>query len=200
LIILFTNSGYPPSDAACSKGFDALRAKVGLRPAQILAASQAALTAVMGIGGIVPELRARRLKQIATLVEKDFGGDLASVLKQPLARARSALKRFPTIGDPGADKILLFTRTAPVPALPSNCVHVPVRLGFGEEKKGYAATYRSAQLAVAAELPGADCDVLTRAHLLLKKHGQELCKRSRPLCDRCPISKYCPYFLAGQAS
>jgi endonuclease III len=150
----------------------------------------------MRLGGIVPKLRARRLKEIATLVEKDFGGDLASVLNQPLSQAKRALMRFPTIGIPGAEKILLFTETAAIPALPSNCVHVPLRLGFGEEKNGYAARYRSAQLAVSAELPGADCDILLRVHLLLKKHGQELCKRSRPLCHRCPVSKHCPYFLA----
>ena len=62
---------------------------------------------------------------------------------QPLPEAQKALKKFPTIGDPSADKILLFTKTAPVAAIPSNCVHVLPRLGFGEEKKNYAASYRS---------------------------------------------------------
>ena len=107
--------------------------------------------------------------------------------------ARKALKKFPTIGDPGADKILLFTKTAPVAAVPSNCVHVALRLGFGEEKKNYAASYRSAQEAIHAELPE-ECGALLRAYLLLKHHGQELCKRSRPLCERCPISSDCVYF------
>jgi endonuclease-3 len=194
LMILFANCGYPPSEDRCSKGFEALRRSVGVGSDKILAAKNAALTAAMRAGGIVPELRARRLKEIATLVQEDFGGDLRAVLKEPLPQAKKALKRFPTIGDPGAEKILLFTGTAAIPAVPSNCVHVLHRLGLGEENKNYAAGYRSSQLAVSAELPNADCETLIRAHLLLKKHGQEVCKRSRPLCDRCPVSKHCPYF------
>ncbi len=88
----------------------------------------------MRLGGIVPELHAARLKEISALVKRAFAGDLRAVLKKPLPEAKKALKKFPTIGDPGADKILLFTKTAPVAAVPSNCVHVPLRLAFGEEK------------------------------------------------------------------
>ncbi len=43
-----------------------------------------------------------------------------------------------------------------------------------------------------------DCNALLRAHLLLKQHGQEICKRTRPLCERCPISSDCAYFNAIQ--
>jgi len=79
--------------------------------------------------------------------------------------------------------------------VPSNCLQVPTRLGLGQEKKNYAATYRSAQEAIQAQLP-ADCDALLRAYLLLKRHGQELCKRSRPLCGSCPVSADCPWLEA----
>jgi endonuclease III len=192
-MILYTNCGYPATDASCTKAFAALKKEVGLRPDDILAASDAKLAQIARLGGIVPELRATRLKEIADMVKTDFNGDLAAVLKGPVRGARKALKRFPCIGDPSADKILLFTKTLPIAAAPSNCPHVPHRLGFGEEKKNYAAGYRSAQEAIQAELPE-DCDALIRAYLLLKTHGQELCKRSRPLCERCPVSSQCDYF------
>jgi endonuclease III len=194
-MILYTNCGYPATDASCAKGFDALKKEIGLRPDDILAAPDAKLRELMRLGGIVPELRAARLKEISALVKHVFAGDLRAVLKKPLPEAKKALKKFPTIGDPGADKILLFTKTAPVVAVPSNCVHVPLRLGFGEEKKSYAASYRSAQEAIHAELPE-ECGALVRAYLLLKHHGQELCKRSRPLCEQCPVSSDCVYFQA----
>src|SRR5204862_7483097 len=73
--------------------------------------------------------------------------------EKSLPEAKKVLKQFPTIGNPSADKILLFTKTAPVAAIPSNCVHVLPRLGFGEEKKNYAASYRSVQEATRAQLP-----------------------------------------------
>jgi adenine-specific DNA glycosylase len=35
---------------------------------------------------------------------------------------------------------------------------------------------------------------LIRAHQLLREHGQELCRRSRPSCERCPLSDVCLYY------
>lgn len=202
-MLLHRNCGYPQSDDRCDKGFLALKQNVGLQPSQILAIPDKKLTGTMRAGGMVPELRARRLKEIAARVESEFGGDLRATMKQPPPQAKKALKKFPTVGDPTAEKILLFTKTAPVAAIPSNCIQVLPRLGFGEEQKNYAATYRSAQEALRGELPE-DCSVLLRAYLLIKRHGQELCKASRPKCEECPVSSDCTYFQnqrpGGQAA
>ena len=192
-MILYINCAYPATDGSCARAFDALKRSVGWRVDDILRASADKFTEVSRLGGAFPDLRASRLKEIAALVKHTFAGDLKTVLKRPLPEARKLLKQFPTIGDPSADKILLFTKTAPVPAVPSNCLHVPLRLGFGAEKKNYAASYRSAQEEIGRQLPE-DCGARVRAYLLLKQHGQELCKRSRPLCERCPVSSGCAYF------
>ena len=48
-------------------------------------------------------------------------------------KARRALKRFPGIADPGADKLLLFAGVTPYLALDSNGLRVLLRLGYGEE-------------------------------------------------------------------
>ena len=145
------------------------------------------------VGGIVPELRAERLKQIAVRVETEFGGNLDSVLKRPVAEARKALRKFPTLGEAGAEKILLFTGTAPVASVPSNCIHVPLRLGFGRESKNWAASYKSAQEAIREQLPET-CAAQLRAYLLFKQHGQTLCKSARPKCEECPVTDECEYF------
>jgi endonuclease III len=192
-MVLYANCGYPANDITCRKGFDALRDQVGPRPEQILAASEAKLAAIMRLGGIMPELRATRLKQIAAVVQESYSGNLASVLKKPLPEAKKALKQFPTIGDPGAEKILLFTKTAPVAAVPAAFVHVLHRLGFGKEAKSYSTGYRSAQEAIRAGLPQ-ECTALLRAYLLFQRHGRELCKRSRPMCRSCPLARDCTFF------
>jgi endonuclease III len=149
-------------------------------------------------GGMMPEARAERWKEIAARVEREFGGNLGAVMKCGAAEAKKALKKFPTIADATAEKILLFTRTAPVAALPSNCLDVPLRLGYGREQKNWAASYRSAQEAVAAEVPE-DFDTRMRAYLLLRHHGQEVCKRSRPLCEQCCVTDECAYFARMRA-
>jgi endonuclease III len=198
-LVIHRNAGYPQSDANCAKGFEALRAEVGITPKKILAAPMRKLAHALRAGGIVPELRARRLKEIAARVEDEFAGDLNAVLKRPAAEARRVFTKFPTVGLPTADKILLYTKSAPIAAIPSNCVHVPLRLGFGHATKNYAADYRAAQEALEAVLPE-DCDALLRAYLLLKQHGQEICKSARPRCEECPITDQCAYFHATRTA
>jgi endonuclease-3 len=203
-MILFVNCGYPATDASCTKGYEALAHEVGTKPEKILAAPKSKLTKCMRLGGIVPELRAERLRTIATLVNEEFGGDLKWSLEKlmqegkeepgkDIRRAKKALKEFPVIGEPGADKILLFTGLSPVAAVPSACVGVPQRILIGEEDKNYSAGYRAAQEAMAEELPE-KFEARQRAYLLLKRHGQEICKRTKPKCEICPISQMCAYF------
>ena len=199
-IILFENVAYLADDEKRTAAFAALKKKIGTRPEQILKASQKQLEEITRMGGIVPELRAQRLRQIAELVHYIFKEDLAAELKKPLPQAKKSLKRFPTIGDPGAEKILMLTRRYPVLALESNGLRVLLRLGYAEEKKSYSASYRGVQQALAGQLPS-DYDALIAAHQLLRQHGQELCKRTRPLCEAgCPLTAQCRYFqnLASQ--
>jgi endonuclease-3 len=203
-MILFVNCGYPATDASCTKGYQALKRDVGTKPEEILAARSAKLTKLMRLGGIVPELRAERLKTIAKMMTEEFGGDLKWSLEKLLQEekkgagkgiqsAKKALKEFPVIGDPGADKILLFAGLASIAAVPSACVAVPQRILFGVEDKNYAAGYRAAQEAMKAEVPE-KFDARQRAYLLLKRHGAEICKRTKPRCEICPVSALCIYF------
>jgi endonuclease III len=203
-MILYVNCGYPATDTSCSRGYEALKRDVGTKPEKILAAPIARLAKVMRLGGIVPEARAERLKSIAKIVNEEFGGDLKWSLEKLMLEekkgagrgirlAKKALKEFPVIGEPGADKILLFAGLAAIAAVPSACPGVPQRILFGEEDKNYGAGYRAAQEAMAAELPES-FDARQRAYLLLKRHGAEICKRTKPKCEICPISDVCAYF------
>lgn len=195
--LVWWHCGYPASDSACAKGWDALKREIGVGPTQILAAGTAKLALALKAGGMVPELRAMRLMEIAARVENDYGGDLGAALVGPITKVRQALKRFPNIADPGADRILLFGGIAPVAAIPSNCPHVLVRIRRGQERGNYGVTYREAQEAIEADIPKS-FDARTRAYLLLKRHGQTLCKRNKPKCDDCPLNACCALF-AGKS-
>ena len=194
--LVWWHCGYPASDAACRKGWESLNRAAGIEPRQLLAAGAARLANALTPGGMVPELRAMRLLEIAARVQQEFAGDLRAGLSGPLPAVRKALQKFPNIAGPGADRILLFGGLAPVPAVPSNCPHVLVRIRQGRERENYGVTYREAQQAIARETPET-FDARTRAYLLLKRHGQELCKRSNPKCGQCPVNARCAYF-AGQ--
>jgi endonuclease III len=207
--ILFLNCGYPATDVSCSRGFVALRREVGLAPDDILAASDAALAALMRLGGILPEQRAERLKRIAHTVQHDCGGDLTAALRRRLREerqrpgggvrgAKKLLQQFPAIGEPSAEKILLFAGLVPVAAVPSAFVVVPARLWRGDQEANYSADYRTGRDILSAALPES-FDARQRAYLLLKKHGQEICKRSAPRCEVCPVTGDCLYLQARAA-
>jgi len=191
--IVWWHCGYPASDERCAKGWAALNRDIGSSPRQILAAAPKALAAALKPAVMLPDLAAQRLKEIAARVQDEFGGDFRRALMGPLSHARKVLKQFHSIADPGADRILLFAGITPVAAVPSNCPHVLVRLLHGLERENYGLTYREAQKAISDQVPET-FDARQRAYLLLKQHGQQICKRTNPKCDRCPISKSCAYF------
>ena len=191
--LVWLHCGYPASDATCAKGWAALTKEIGIEPDTLLRASVAKLRHALKAGGMVPELRAERLKEIALRVQNEYGGDLRAGLVGPLAKVRAALKKFPNIADPGADRILLFGEIAPVAAVPSNNPHVLYRILRGPERENYGATYRDVQQMIEAEI-AESFDARTRAYLLLKVHGQSLCKRTKPKCGECPVRGECAYF------
>jgi endonuclease III len=44
------------------------------------------------------------------------------------------------------------------------------------------------------ELPAPEkFDARIRAYLLVKRHGQELCGRTKPKCGICPVARHCAF-------
>lgn len=191
-LILWEQVGYLVTEAQRLTAFTALRTQVGLKPAAILGASPARLTVIARLGGsIAAAARAGRMRRSAELVVERWSGDLKAVLKQPLPQARRALTTFPTIGEPGADKILAFAGTARLIPLDSNGLRVLQRLGFAPVARDYRRSYHAAQEAIASQVPPTQPSRVG-AYYLLRQHGQELCRRGVPLCSQCPLLPICP--------
>jgi endonuclease-3 len=186
---------YLADDERRDRAFEQLRVRVGLSPAALLDGPIGALREVCGLG-IRADAQARKLQACARLA-MTAAGDLSRLDRLPLADARAVLRRYPAIGEPGADLILLRAGLHAVPALDSNGVRVLVRLGLAAAAPGYAAAYRSAVAAVGRELPAAR-EPLLRAYLLLRAHGHGLCRRPAPECSACPLASRCLHALGGR--
>lgn len=190
LLILWENVAYLANDQRRRQAFATLQRRVGTDPEQIWSASHEALF----VGeGIIPEHSVGKLRRCAEIALAEFPDGLEPAVKLPLPQAKKALGKFPGIGEPGAEKILLFTRSHPVFALESNGLRVLRRLGYGEEHKNYSTMYHSVQNAVKGEALN-DYDWLIAAHQLLRHHGQQLCKTSQPHCAECPLTEVCSYY------
>jgi len=195
--LLWWHCGYPQSDERCAKGWAALTAAVGTSPEAVLRAKPAVLIEALKHGGMVPELRAERLKEIALRVQQELGGDVrgavvAARMRSGVKGARKVLKSFPNIADPGADRILLFAGIEAVAAVPSNNPAPLVRVMRGRETPNYGRTYRDAQEMI-EQGTAPEFAARQRAYLLLKVHGQELCRRVSPRCEACPVQPHCAY-------
>jgi hypothetical protein len=171
-LVLAENIGYLVGDDRRVRAIGELERVVGLDPIQLLAAPDAVLRTV--VVGARPDERVQRLRRCAEL-----------------AIAGAPWTAFPGFGRPGAERIELFTGTRPVLALDANGLRVLTRLGYAAPARSYDAGYRQAQAAAGTELPATQSAVL-RAHLLLRRHGQQTCRRKDPACGSCPISSECP--------
>ena len=197
-MILWENVAYLANDAKRAEAFDELRTKVGLTPAAIRQAKDAVLLSIAS-KGIVPAGTVDKLRAASAIARDSFHDDLAPILDKPLPAAKKDLRKVPAIGEPAAEKILLFNQRFPILAMDSNALRVLVRIGYAPEHRNYSTTYKNMQRALAPQLPK-DSKALIRAYQLLRQHGQELCKRNSPRCSQCPLRPDCAYFREIAAS
>jgi endonuclease-3 len=190
--ILLENAAYLVDDDRRWRTFQELRDKVGVTPAAILRRSVPQLAEVIAEGGMKPEMRAEKLLECAR-VAKDIGvSRLNAAVRDREEGANRLLQRFPGVGEPSADRILLLYGGEPCLAPDSNALRVLTRLGYVKELKSYTQTYRAAVHAAQEELDEAE-DAIA-AHTLLRRHGQEICKRSEPRCELCPLRSVCRWY------
>jgi endonuclease-3 len=193
-LVMWENACYLLPDDRRAAVFEGLRKQVGLDPHKIQNANRDVLLALAKMGGMRPETRVFRWLEIARITIDQFDGDLSRILKQPSAEAKRALKQFPNIGEPGAEKILLYCGVGPGLPLDWNGSRVLLRVGYGRANaRNYGAQYRSIQESLAGNVPKSAA-ALARAHLLLREHGKTICRDKRPLCGSCPVSSMCAFY------
>jgi endonuclease-3 len=193
--VVWENVGYLVDDQRRQQVFERLLDTVGITPEALLAIPEDDLARLIADGGMLPAHRAAKLQK-AAVIAAEIGVD--ELRRQAAAGTGGRLlRRFPGIGEPGADRLLLLAGGKRTLAPDSNALRVLVRLGFGTESGDYSATYRSAAAAVAPQLPD-DLDWLVRAHQLLRRHGQEICRRSVPRCEICPLTRMCAWYAASR--
>ncbi|MFN8059282.1 MAG: hypothetical protein U0Q12_08950 [Vicinamibacterales bacterium] len=187
--VLWENIAYLANDERRADAFALLSREVGTEPKAILRASAATLRNVAA-HGILAERSTAKLVDAARTVIDEFGGSLDGVLDEPPRDAIRALRRLPGIGEPAAEKILLFAGGQSWLAPDSNALRVLCCVGLVDERPSYAATYAAARRRAEAEIEGGVA-AYQRAHLALRRHGQLVCTRTKPACGRCPLAVTC---------
>jgi hypothetical protein len=178
VLVLRENVGYLVDDQARDSALERLRLATALDPARIVSVPDDVLAGV--VVGMRPADRVERLRRCAEL-----------------RLAGAPWKSYPGIGRPGVERIELFGGVRAVLALESNGARTLVRLGYGSVGRHYDATYRSVQSAAAGDLV-ASVDAFSRGHLLLRRHGQDVCRRVAPACAECSVALRCEARASGR--
>jgi len=192
-MIVFENAAYLVDDARRLAVFRKLRDQVGIEPEQILEHTPKEIEAVIADGGMLAPHRAAKVIAAARVAAKIGLEEIDRAIRTDPKKAKKLLKEFPGAGEPLADKILLFSGAHVSLAPDSNVLRVLTRLGYGVDDKNYAKSYRSAIAATKDEFRTPV--EAQRAHLILRHRGQQLCKRSEPRCEFCPLRNVCAYRL-----
>ncbi|MCG6929704.1 MAG: endonuclease III domain-containing protein [Desulfofustis sp.] len=127
-------------------------------------------------------VKARRLKNLLHMIEADYSGRLQSLFDEDTGSARRALLGVKGIGPETADSILLYAGGHPVFVVDAYTHRIMSRHGMVPE----TCDYQTIQDVFMDNLEP-DADMFNQYHALLVRTAKEFCKKSKPLCDTCPL-------------
>jgi endonuclease III related protein len=132
-------------------------------------------------------VKARRLHNLLSFVDGQYGGSLDAMFRADLATLREQLLGVHGVGPETADAILLYAGGLPTFVVDTYAHRVLARHGW----IGYEADYHEIQEHFASSLPP-DAKLYNEYHALLVRVGKEYCRKTGPKCDACPLADMLP--------
>lgn len=133
--------------------------------------------------------RARNLHRAARAIVQRHGGTFPACFEDIVA--------LPGVGESTAGAIAVFAFGAARPILDGNVKRVLARCFAVEGFPGEPAVARALWALSASLLPAREIEAYTQGLMDL---GAGVCTRSRPSCDRCPLSAQCRALAAGRVA
>ena len=130
-------------------------------------------------------IKARRLKNLLCMIRDNYGGNLDGLLADQTATARENLLSVQGIGPETADSILLYAGGHPVFVIDAYTHRIFSRHGLVAEE----SDYDSIQEVFESRLPR-DPALYNEFHALIVMTGKHFCKKTTPLCHRCPLREF----------
>jgi len=117
-------------------------------------------------------------------IHEKYCDSLHTILTLPLEEARKTLIEMPGVGPKTADVVLLFSAQRPTIPIDTHVNRVSKRLGLAPK----TGNYETVRLSLQKMFDETDYLIV---HQLLIGHGRKFCKAKKPLCNICPINRYC---------
>ncbi len=131
-------------------------------------------------------VKAQRIRQILRQIRGQHGTiDLEFLREMTPEEAYDYLTAFDGVGPKTALCVLGFHFEMPVFPVDTHILRIAKRLGVLDDRVGLAKAHEHLTGLIA---PPRRRDM----HLLLIRHGREICKARNPLCEDCPLNDLCP--------
>lgn len=166
------------------RALSALAAEGLLSPAGIAAADSARLCRALRPSGYYRQ-KAGRLRDFCRYLVKVRPEGLAAWFSGDTERLREELLALKGVGPETADSMLLYAAGKPKFVIDAYTRRIFARLGF-PDRKGYADW----QLLFEGALPP-DARLYNEYHALIVALGKDHCKKTAPLCGKCPLGTLC---------
>lgn len=132
-------------------------------------------------------VKARKLKALAHFFNEAYGDDIAAMRAEDGEVLREKLLRVYGIGEETADDIALYAADIPTFVIDAYTKRLFARLGLAPQEAPYAA-HRAMFM---DNLP-AESGLYNEYHALIVRHAKDICRKTRPLCERCVLVDLCP--------
>lgn len=123
--------------------------------------------------------RAKRLKQAAEVIVKDYNGSFPSTYEQVI--------KLPGVGPYTAGAVLSIAHNLPLPAVDGNVLRVFARVFEDDRDIGDMKTRKAFEKMAIALLP----EDARHYNQSLMELGATVCTPKKPKCEVCPIHSYC---------
>lgn len=133
--------------------------------------------------------KARYLKNFIDFIKKKHKKNLGSLLNLEKEKLRSELLRLKGIGPETADSIILYAARKPSFVVDAYTMRILNRLGID------VSGYNDVKLMFEKKLKK-NFKVFSEYHALLVKVGKSYCKKTKPLCPKCPLFRICGYGIS----
>lgn len=132
-------------------------------------------------------VKARRLRNLLQFLVERYEGSLETMFSTSLSELREQLLSVSGIGPETADSILLYAGNLPTFVVDTYTHRVFARHGW----IGFDADYDQIKDHLESGL-AQDAALFNEYHALLVRVGKECCRKSKPLCNNCPLADLLP--------
>lgn len=127
-------------------------------------------------------LKAQRLRNLFDMLATSYDGEMELFLGDDLGTARDNLLAVKGVGPETADSILLYACGHPVFVVDMYTHRVFSRHNMVEEE----TDYQTIQHVFTAHLPE-EMQLYNEFHALIVRVAVTFCKKTKPLCEKCPL-------------